>query len=69
MWANTGAGGIALQRPLKSYESDLKSTLQNETQAQYTHGTLRKGGSKKKGDLKKGDLRKGEYLVTEKVCL
>jgi len=54
---------------LKSYESDLKSTLQNETQAQYTHSTLRKGGSKKKGDLKKGDLRKGEYLVTEKVCL
>ena len=56
-----GLGGRgSTSETLKSYESDLKSTLQNETQAQYTHGTLRKD-LKKRGMKKRGDLRKGEY--------
>src|SRR6266436_7385060 len=58
-----GLGGRgSTSETLKSYESDLKCTLQNETQAQYTHGTLRKGGSKKKGGFKKRGFKKRRIL-------
>jgi len=58
-----GLGGKgSTSETLKSYESDLKSTLQNETQAQYTHSTLRKGGSKKKGGFKKRGFKKRRIL-------